>query len=169
MTTIEINGLLVDDETGEVQGGVPEGVTTLELLQRNYLDAREQEDSWKAQKAIYALALRRYLEDHHEGEDRQGEDTRYARSVIVKDSVTRKAPAANVHRAAQAELISADVAEHLLIAAAKDLDVQAVEDFIAETTSADILRALLIDEIPRSGYVRVTRVAQPAPEIIEAL
>jgi len=47
--------------------------------------------------------------------------------------------------------------------------VQAVEDFIAETTSADILRALLIDEIPRSGYVRVTRVAQPAPEIIEAL
>lgn len=170
MTAVEIDGLIVDDETGEVLRVPPEheGADQLELLQRNWHDANEQEQTWKAQKEIYRRALQRYIDDH--GGERA--TSRFANSTWVAPTVTHKAPAENVLKARQAELLDDERAADLTISAAKELDWKEVERWLSGYTDGALaaqLRAILIEESPRSGYVRTTLVARPAPEAVSAL
>lgn len=169
---LRVDDLLIDEETGEVLEWPPGwSADRLAVLIENHEFADRQMKQWDKTKRAYKLALSRMLDEL--GVKSTSADT--GRATWVADGVTSRSPAANVRKAVNLELLTDEQATELLIEAAKELDpklvAQWVNDQVAKFPDASMeswaARALtvLIDESPRSGYVRVTPAARPAPTI----
>ena len=162
-TATRVDGLLIDEETGEILEG--DGIAT-EQLQLNHIAAGDQEKDWKATKQAYGRALQRRLDEA----GTRALNTDSGRTWEVAGSVTLKARASAVLEAKSLELMNDAQAERLLLAAAKELDPEIVQAHIADIAGENEglrrqLRRQLIDEQPRSGYVQSKAPKRDAPKV----
>lgn len=152
-----------DVETGELIE-VPGDVDRIAWLQEQHVNAREQENAWKETKGVYARALA--FEIGRAEVKALGTDV--ARSTWVNGRTDYKSEAHAVKTAVEHELLTEEEAEHLLIAAARELDVPTVEATIKAVAGDNELlekrlRLVLIRETPVKGYVLTKRAKQDAP------
>ncbi len=159
---IRIDGLLVDEDTGEIIEGDP---WRLDELQARHRDAGEQERQHAALRQLYSRMLMRQL-----GEIGGRYSSEYGRTHTVSPSTVAKAEAVAVRGAVALELLTLEQAETLLIEAALSLNVAVVERHIEAIADGDELlaarlRAQLVDEQPRAGYAVTRPPLHPAPEV----
>lgn len=169
MTSNAIDAVLVgsdavDEETGEVLV-FPEGCTAgperIAWLTHMHREADREVKAWEVEKGKWARFLGRAAAEA----GIKSFKSDYGAVVSVAATTIRKAPASNVARAAQEEIITAEQAYELLVRAAKELDADEVERWIGEQSEDDrkILRIALINHEPRRGYTFTREPAKPSP------
>ncbi len=166
---IVIDDLVVDEATGEVQewpqGAGIDGPERVAWLIRQYDAARDGERAFETAKRTYSRLLGQTLRQF---DGRLKTDAGSASWVPAGE--VKFAHASGVQTALEAELLSYDEAYELLIAAAKELNTNAIEEWLsnnADNHSGDIaaLRAILITKGTRAGYARVTPITPKPPRV----
>ncbi len=161
-----VEGLVVDDETGEVIEWPAEmpalPVDRVKVLQAWARGAQQSERDSKTAYDLYRRIIGNLLSEANIA----SLTTEQGKALRVADGTTRKAPAPQVRSAQEAELLTAEEAMDLLIRAAKELDVEAVEAWVAgieDEQRRAALKAVLVIHTHRSGYVRLYPPAAPKP------
>lgn len=164
-TVVRIDDLVIDEETGEVLEWPSGIVDRIRYLQEQQLLGKALEDDGKTIRQMAGRALGRELDAL--GERSIVTDSGRTRAVPPTD--VRSAPASAVVVARGLELITDDEADELLIAAAKDLNRDAVEQWVSEHRESDDDRTklllILIALTPRAGWVQTERPRVKAPRV----
>lgn len=163
-----VDGLLVDDDTGEVvewpEGAPAFPVDRIEYLTRQAFGAQQAEKDSKLAYDTYRRAIGVLLSEYGEA----ALTTDAGRATRVSEGTQQKAPAPQVRAAVDAELMTNDQAMDLLITAAKELDVEAVRAWVAKHAKperAKALGAVLVVATPRAGYVRLYQPKAAPPRV----
>lgn len=160
MTTIaDLDGVLVDEETGEVLEGLDLARERVQDYQMQERLADEQVKSWELRRGTLRQLLNSVLDTSYRSE--------HGHTIVVKAGQTTSAPAANLKTAVELELLTNDQAAQIALAAAKDLDHKEVTAQVEVMLTAEACaKALLvlINHNPRRGYAYTRAPLKPAPE-----
>ena len=164
---IIIDGVTVDQDTGEILDFPGDPERKIEYAQRQKLMAAEQERQWKATSQLWGRALGALMEDAN----LKTVSTEEGKTTSVAGAVVRKVEAYDVMRATDLELLTIDEATSILVAAAKTLDEATVLREVATLSlnpqDQARLLALLVTTSQRAGYTRTTVAPKLAPERVK--
>lgn len=172
-TAVVYDDFIADDDTGEVYEW-PKGVATADriswlIAQANI--AADETKHWDDRRGVLRRVIGRMLNEA----GFKGIKTASGNATNVAGSHRRKTEATDVQAAVEQEMLTQDEAIAILIAAAKTLDVDAVEQFITNMPQGKneaaedhekrrkVLRALLIRTSVGNGYTRVSEPTHIAP------
>lgn len=166
VAAVLVGSFVADEETGEVIEWPEDCSSSAERIAyvtAQHREADRQVKAWEFEKAVWARLMGRGLAEAGVKSLRSD----YGNAISVAASTVRKAPATNVQRAATEEIITDEQASELLLRAAKDLDVDEIEAWIAEQPESlrRVLRIVLISLEPRRGYAYSREPAKPSPRI----
>jgi hypothetical protein len=154
------DGTQIDIDTGEI---IEEGTAhasdpsgRLAWLSAQFHEAKTQAGVWETQRKLLSMQCQKLAASLGV----KNYEAPGLKFTAVAGHTGRSAKAENALKAVEAEVITHDDLADLLIFAARDLDPKAVTEWIGGRPEATrkVLAALLINEYPVNGHLRVSPV-----------